>query len=76
MKPNAETMEGVMLAGDLAIRKLKPKAIVIVGDTRIGKSTLLNYLTKIPMEGYKKDKYGDVNLKPCHQPGVETKPTY
>lgn len=69
-------MEGVMLAGDLAIRKLKRKAIVIVGDTRIGKSTLLNYLTKIPMEGYKKTKFGDVNLRPLHQPGVETKLTY
>lgn len=38
-----------MLAGDLVIRKVKGKAIVIVGDTRVGKSTLLNYLMKIPM---------------------------
>lgn len=42
-------MEGVMLEGDLAIRKLNEKAIVIVGDTRVGKSTILNYLLKLPM---------------------------
>ena len=47
-----------------------------MGDTRVGKSTLLNYLMKVPMEGVKKTKYGDVNLIPTFQKGVETKPTY
>lgn len=40
-----------MFAGDLAIKKLKKKAICIVGDSRSGKSTLHNYLNGIPLVG-------------------------
>lgn len=49
LKPDIKTMSGCMFAGDLQIRKLRPKAIVIAGDTRVGKSTLLNYFTKVPL---------------------------
>lgn len=50
--PNVNTMGGCMFAGDLAICKVSKKAILIVGDTRIGKSTLYNYLMRVPMIGY------------------------
>ncbi len=40
-----------MFAGDLAIKKLQKRAIAIIGDSRIGKSTLFNYILKIPLIG-------------------------
>ena len=49
--PNVDKMGGCMLAGELEIRKIGKKAILIVGDTRVGKSTLFNLLLKIPLVG-------------------------
>jgi predicted GTPase len=40
-----------MFAGELAIKNLPKKVIAIIGDTRIGKSTLFNYILKIPLIG-------------------------
>lgn len=40
-----------MYAGDLAISKSHRKAILIIGDTRVGKSTLFNYIMGIPLIG-------------------------
>ena len=42
---------GCMFAGELAIKNLPKKVIAIIGDTRIGKSTLFNYILKIPLIG-------------------------
>ena len=42
-------MWGYMFAGDLAIKKLHKRAIAIIGDSRIGKSTLFNYILKIQL---------------------------
>lgn len=50
-QPDTNQMWGCMFAGDLAIKKLGNKAIIIVGETRVGKSTLFNHLLKIPMHG-------------------------
>jgi GTPase Era involved in 16S rRNA processing len=44
-------MWGCMFAGDLAIKNIQKKVIAIIGDTRIGKSTLFNYILKIPLIG-------------------------
>ena len=50
-KPDIDNMWGCMFAGDLQIAKCKDKGILILGDTRVGKSTLLNYLTNKPPKG-------------------------
>lgn len=50
-KPDIGNMWGCMFAGDLQIAKCKDKGILILGDTRVGKSTLLNYLTNKPLKG-------------------------
>lgn len=50
-QPNIETLEGCMFAGDLGIKKTKSKVIMIVGDTRVGKSTLFNYIVGVPLIG-------------------------
>jgi ABC-type thiamine transport system ATPase subunit len=42
--PDISNMWGCMFAGDLALKNLKKKAIAIIGDSRIGKSTLFNYI--------------------------------
>lgn len=43
--PNVETMGGCMLAGDLIVAKLAGNEnVLLVGDTRVGKSSLFNYL--------------------------------
>jgi putative ribosome biogenesis GTPase RsgA len=56
-------MWGCMFAGDLEMKKLlKKKAIIIMGDSRAGKSTLFNHLLKVPMEGVKLGRR-DVQLK-------------
>lgn len=49
--PNCATMSGCMLQGDLVTQKLLSAAIVIVGDSRVGKSTLFNHLKDVPMKG-------------------------
>jgi putative ribosome biogenesis GTPase RsgA len=45
----------------LPSQKLIKKTIVIMGESRTGKSTLFNYFLKIPMEG-KKNGRRDVQL--------------
>jgi GTPase SAR1 family protein len=71
-EPNINNMWGCTFAGDLAIKEIIKKAIIIVGDSRSGKSTLLNYLSKVPMEGVK-IKRKDIQLKVIFQEenGVE-----
>ena len=49
--PDISNMWGCMFAIDLAIKNLPKKVIAIIGDTRIGKSTLFNYILKIPLIG-------------------------
>jgi predicted GTPase len=63
-------MEGCMFAGDLAIRQVKEKGILIMGDSRIGKSTLFNHFLKVPMEGVKVNRR-DVQLRILFQEGVK-----
>jgi predicted GTPase len=62
VKPDVNRMWGCMFAGDLAIQEVKKKGILIVGDTRTGKSTLFNHLLKVPMEGVKINRR-DVQLQ-------------
>ena len=42
--PDIQSMWGCMFAGDLATKNLQKRVIAIIGDSRIGKSTLFNYL--------------------------------
>ena len=49
--PDIKDMWGCMFAGDLATKKLQKRAIAIIGDSRIGKSTLFNYILKRPLIG-------------------------
>ena len=49
--PNIKSMWGCMFAGDMAIENIKKKSILIVGDSRIGKSTLFNYLSGVNLIG-------------------------
>ncbi len=49
--PDILNMWGCMFAVDLAIKNLLKKIIAIIGDTRIGKSTLFNYILKIRLIG-------------------------
>lgn len=49
--PNINTLEGCKFAGDLQTKKIKEKAILVVGDTRVGKSTIFNYAIGVPMVG-------------------------
>lgn len=49
--PNIKSMWGCMFAGDMAIENVKKKSILIVGDSRIGKSTLFNYLSGVNLIG-------------------------
>lgn len=65
-----------MLAGEIQIRKIKKKAILIVGDTRVGKSTLFNHLLKIPLKGVQIDEGLDVIYEHEFQPGVTTRNTF
>jgi len=44
-------MWGCMFAGDMAIENVKKKSILIVGNSRIGKSTLYNYLSGVTLKG-------------------------
>lgn len=44
-------MWGCMFAGDRATKDLHKKMIAILGDSRIGKSTLFNYILKVPIKG-------------------------
>lgn len=74
--PNVETMGGCMFAGDLAIRKVSKKAILIVGDTRVGKSTLFNFLMRVPIIGFEVEDGSDVVYKPQFQKGVDMKNTF
>ena len=50
-QPDITTMEGCMFAGDLRVKNVNKRMNVIVGDTRIGKSTLFNYFIDVPMIG-------------------------
>lgn len=49
--PKINNMWGCMFAGDMAIENVKKKSILIVGDSRIGKSTLFNYMSGINLKG-------------------------
>jgi GTP-binding protein EngB required for normal cell division len=40
-----------MFAGDLAIHKINKKAVILLGDSRTGKSTLFNHLLNVLMQG-------------------------
>jgi putative ribosome biogenesis GTPase RsgA len=42
-----------LFKGDIEIKKLKEKAIILMGNTRVGKSTLFNHLLHFPMIGVK-----------------------
>ena len=44
VKPNIDSLCGLMLAGDEKTKLMKKNAILLVGSTRVGKSTLFNYL--------------------------------
>jgi putative ribosome biogenesis GTPase RsgA len=44
-------MGGCLFKGDLLLKNLKKKAIILMGNTRIGKSTLYNHFLNIPMKG-------------------------
>jgi GTP-binding protein EngB required for normal cell division len=46
-------MWGCMFSAHLAIKKMNKKAIILVGDTKVGKSTLFYYLLKKEMTGKK-----------------------
>jgi hypothetical protein len=49
--PDISNMWGCMFTGELAIKNLPKKVIAIIGDTWVGKSTLFNYILKIPLIG-------------------------
>lgn len=49
--PDVTSMWGCMFAGDMAIENVKKKSILIVGNSRIGKSTLYNYLSGVTLKG-------------------------
>jgi translation elongation factor EF-1alpha len=40
-----------MFAGDLAIKKIVDKAIIVIGEGKVGKSTLFYHMLKFPMIG-------------------------
>ena len=40
-KPKMDTLEGRMWAVDLELKEIKDKSILIVGDGKVGKSTIL-----------------------------------
>lgn len=49
--PKINNMWGCMFAGDMVIENAKKKSILIVGNSRIGKSTLFNYLSGVSLKG-------------------------
>lgn len=51
-----------MLAGDLQVKKMKKApTYLIVGDSRVGKSSLFNYVRGFALKAVeKKDEEGDV----------------
>ena len=60
--PNVETMGGCMLAGDLIVAKLAGNEnVLLVGDTRVGKSSLFNYLRGLSLRA-KETKDCDIEL--------------
>lgn len=44
-------MWGCMFAGDTEIKNVLKKSIIIVGNSRIGKSTLFNYISGVNLAG-------------------------
>ena len=61
----AENIYACMLAGDEHVKKIKNKSIFLVGETRVGKSTLLNYLRGLRLQ-VTKDEDGRKNVYVCN----------
>ena len=59
-----ENIYACMLAGDECVRQIKRRSIFLIGETRVGKSTLLNYLRGLKLE-VKKDEDGRKNVYVC-----------
>ena len=59
-----ESIYACMLAGDEHVKKIKNKSIFLVGETRVGKSTLLNYLRGLCLQ-VAKDEDGRKNVYVC-----------
>ena len=54
--PNIQNIYGMMFAGDLLVQKLGRHAIFLVGESRIGKSTLFNLLQGFQLEAIQSDE--------------------
>ena len=46
-----------MFAGDLKTKNIKQKSIFLVGESRVGKSTLFNYMLGHKLKGKEEKKY-------------------
>jgi guanylate kinase len=57
------------------MKQIRNKSIIIMGDSRTGKSTLFNHLLKVPMEGYQTGRR-DVQLKMIFKEGVDVKKSW
>jgi putative ribosome biogenesis GTPase RsgA len=44
-------MGGCLFKGDLEITKLEKKVIIIMGNSKVGKTALFNHLRNVPMKG-------------------------
>lgn len=69
------TLSGCLLQEEIIASKLRDDCILIIGDSRVGKSTLFNHLVGVPLKGVL-DKHEDVILVPQHTEGVETSSTF
>jgi ABC-type arginine transport system ATPase subunit len=58
---NELDMWGYMLAADLVINKMEEKGIIILGASKIGKSTLFYHMLNVPMIGKKVKR--DINFE-------------
>lgn len=60
-------MSGMMLKGERTLKELPSHNIAIIGDSRIGKSTLFNYLNGVRLEAKVNDEDGDYVLAKVSQ---------
>ena len=58
-QPDISTVYGCMLAGDECIRQLGNKCIFLVGESRVGKSTLFNYLLGMKLQAVESEETGE-----------------